>query len=181
MKRSWMVAVGLVAILTVPASAQMMGDGAGTMGMMGAGQGGAMEGCPGMGAQPTAFDPERPWISFALAHAKDLGLSNDRIEQLGGVRDAFLNDAGRLVADIRAAQQALTELYAQKPLDVTAIEVKIKEIAGREADFRIVRLKTLRKGTAFLTEEQRQKLFDPAWRMGMMMGAAIPAPPAGTL
>jgi len=89
MKHGWIVAVGLVLILAgaVPASAQMMGGGSGTTGMMGtmpmtgmmgSGAGPAMGGCPGMGAQPTAFDPERPWITFALAHAKDLGLSDEQ-------------------------------------------------------------------------------------------------------
>lgn len=189
MKRGWMVAVGLVLVLTgaVPASAQMMGGGSGTMGMMGTmpmtgmmgpGQGPAMGGCPGMGAQTTAFDPERPWISFALTHAKDLGLSDEQVTQLGGIRDDFLKDAGPLVKDIRAGENALAQLYTQTPLDLAAVEAKIKETAGREAELRILRLKTLQKGAALLTDEQRQKIFDPSWRMGRMMGATEPSPPA---
>lgn len=191
MKRGGIVAVGLVLILTggVPASAQMRGGGTGTMGMMGTmpmtamrghGPGPAMGACPGMGAQPTAFDPERPWITFALAHAKDLELSDEQIKQLGGLRDEFVNEAGRLVQDIRAGEQALAQLYAQTPLDLAAVEAKIKEIAGRQADVRILRLKTLRKGADFLTGEQRQKLFDPAGRMGAMMGATHSALPDRT-
>jgi len=182
MKRGWIVAVGLVLALTgaVPASAQMMGGGSRTMGMMGPGQGQAMGGCPGMGAQPSAFDPERPWITFALAHAKALGLSDEQVTQLGGLRDEFLKDAGRLVQDIRAGRDALAHLYAQTPLDLSAVEAKIREIAGREAELRIARVKTLQKGAALLTDEQRRKLFDPAWRMGGMMGASRPSAPART-
>ena len=180
MKRGWIVAVGLVLALTgaVPASAQMMGGGSRTMGMMGPGQGQAMGGCPGMGAQPSAFDPERPWITFALAHAKALGLSDEQVTQLGGLRDEFLKDAGRLVQDIRAGRDALAHLYAQTPLDLSAVEAKIREIAGREAELRIARVKTLQKGAALLTDEQRRKIFDPSWRMGRMMGATEPSPPA---
>ncbi len=180
MKRGSIVAVGLVLALTgaVPASAQMMGGGSGTMGMMGPGQGPPMGGCPGMGAQPGAFDPERPWITFALAHAKDLGLSDEQVTQLGGLREAFLKDAGRLVQDIRAGEDALAQLYPQTPLDLSAVEAKIREIAGREAELRIARVKTLQKGAALLTDEQRQKIFDPSWRMGRMMGATEPRPPA---
>jgi len=186
MKHGWIVAVGLVLILAgaVPASAQMMGGGSGTTGMMGTmpmtgmmgpGHGPAMGGCPGMGTQPTAFDPERPWITFALAHAKDLGLSDEQVKQLGGLRDEFLTEAGRLVQDIRTGENALAQLYGQTPIDLAAIEAKIREIAGREAEVRILRLKTLQKGTALLTDEQRQKLVDPSWRMGGMMGSSAPA------
>ena len=191
MKHGWIVAVGLVLILAgaVPASAQMMGGGSGTTGMMGtmpmtgmmgSGAGPAMGGCPGMGAQPTAFDPERPWITFALAHAKDLGLSDEQIKQLGGLRDEFLTEAGRLVQDIRTGENALAQLYGQTPVDLAAVEAKIKETAGREAELRILRLKTLQKGAALLTDEQRRKLFDPAWRTGGMMGASRPSAPART-
>ena len=192
MTRRWMIAGGLVLALAVavPAFAQMMGSGAGTTdmrgmmrmmgtmpmtGMMGPGPGSDMGGCPGMGAQPTAADPERPWIAFALAHAKDLGLSDEQVTQLGGLRDEFLKDAGPLVQAIRAGESALARLYTQTPLDLAAVEAKIREIAGREADVRVLRLKTLQKGAALLTEEQRQKLLDPSWRMGRMMGASAPA------
>lgn len=195
MKQSWIVAAGLVLALagTVPAFAQMMGGGPGTTGMMGTmpmtgmmrpGQGPAAGGCPGMGAQPAAFDPERPWISFALAHARDLGLSDEQTRQLDALRDEFRNDGGRLAQDIRAGERALTELYARKPLDLAAVETTIKEIAGRQADFRILRLKTVQRGIAVLTEEQRQKLVDPSWHMGRMMGRMMgttdATPSAGT-
>jgi Spy/CpxP family protein refolding chaperone len=179
-----MIAIGFVLAVAgaVPASAQVTGDGTGmmgtmpTMGMMGPGQGPGMDVCHGTGAQPIAFGPELPWIGFALAHTKDLGLSEEQVTQLAGLRDEFLKGADALVQDIRAGENALTQLYAQKPLDLAAVEAKIKEIAGREAEVRILRLKTLQKGAALLTEEQRQKLVDPAWRMGRMMGSSTPAP-----
>jgi hypothetical protein len=182
-----MIAVGLVLALAgaVPAAAQMMGGGTGTtgmmgtmpmMGMMGSGQGSGMGACHGTGTQPMAVGPEQPWITFALAHAKDLGLSDEQVTQLGGVRDEFLKGADTLVQDIRAGENALAQLYIQKPLDLTAVEAKIREMAGRKADVQILRLTTLQKAAALLTEEQRQKLADPSWRMGWMMGASTPAP-----
>jgi hypothetical protein len=171
---------GLVLVLTGGGRpAQMMGGGmmgGGAMGMMGPGQGPAMGGCPGMGAQASAFDPEWPWITFALTHAKDLGLSDEQVTQLGGLREEFLKDAGRLVQDIRAGESALAQLYAQKPLDLSAVEAKIREIAGRRPSC-ASRGQDAAKGTA-LTDEQRQKIFDPSWRMGRMMGATEPSRPA---
>ncbi len=179
MRLRWVLVMGLALVLAgaVPASAQMMGEGSGMMGMMrmmemmGAGPAPAAGHCPGMTGQPAAFGYERPWISVALAHAQDLGLTADQVTALTTLREDFAKEAARLVQGIRDAEAALAQLYAQKPTDLTAIEAKIKEIAALEAELRIARVRTLQKGVALLTEEQRQKLFEGSPGMGRMMGA----------
>ena len=188
MKIRWIVAIGLVLFLagSWPASAQMMGGQSGMMGpgmmdMMGRGmaEGAAgMGGCPGMAAtEPVTFGYERPWISFALAHAKELALTPDQVKTLTALREEFQKDGARWAQEIREGEAALAKLYAQKPLDLTAIEVKLKDIAAKEAELRLARVKAIDKGVALLTEEQRQKLFDTSRAMGRMMGAfhATPA------
>jgi Spy/CpxP family protein refolding chaperone len=185
MTTRWAVAIGLVLLLagSWPASAQMMGGQSGPGGMMGPGMmdmmgrgmpGGAagMGDCPGMAAaEPGAFGYERPWISFALAHAKELGLTPDQAKGLTTLRDEFQKDGARSVQDIREGEAVLATLYAQKPLDLTAIEAKIKEIATKQAELRLARVKAIDRGVALLTEEQRQKLFETSRIMGRMMGA----------
>ena len=188
MKTRWVVAIGLVLLLagTLPASAQMMGGqsgpggqggmmGPGMMDMMGRGMPGGTAGmgdCPGMAAmEPAAFGYERPWISFALAHAKELALTPDQVKGLTTLRDEFQKDGARWAQDIREGEAALARLYAQKPLDLTAIEAKIKDLAAKQAELRLARVKTIDQGVALLTEEQRQKLFDTSRHMGRMMGA----------
>jgi hypothetical protein len=184
MKTRWALAVAMTVILAgvVPATAQMMGGSGpmpgmsemmGMMGMMGRGQpaAGPMAGCPGMTATPAVFGYEAPWISFALAHEKELALTPDQVKALTTLREEFGKDATRLIQDIRTAETALDQLYAQKPLDLSAVEAKIKEIATREAELRIARVKALDKGVGLLTDVQRQKLFETARPMGRMMGA----------
>lgn len=170
MRKRWIVAISLVLLLAgVPASAQMMGGGGGMMGMkemMGPGPSPAAGHCPGMAAEPAAFDYERPWISFALAHARDLALTADQVKTLTALREDFAKEAGRIWQDIRAAEDALAQLYTQTPLDLPAIEAKIRQIAALQGDLRIARVKTIQKGVTFLTDEQRQKLFEPSRPMG---------------
>ena len=170
MRLRWIVAIGLVLVLAggVPASAQMMGGGGG---MMGPGSAPAASHCPGMTGQPMAFSYEGPWISFALAHAQDLGLTADQVRSLTTLREDFQKEAARLIQEVQDREVALAQLYAQKPLDPAAIEAKIKEIAALQGGLRIARVKTLQKGVALLTDEQRQKLFESSRPMGRMMGA----------
>ncbi len=100
--RSMLVAA-VIAVLagTLPVAAQMMGGQAaggmgGMMGGMGPGMhsGGDMPtegaaGCPGVAGDPAAFVSSGPWISFALAHASDLGLAPDQVRALTTIRDDF--------------------------------------------------------------------------------------------
>jgi Spy/CpxP family protein refolding chaperone len=157
------------------------------MNMMGGVMGRATEpaavGCPGMTAEPIAAGPapayERPWISFALAHPKELGLTAEQVTGLTTLRDAFQKDAIRLTQEIRDGEAALAKLYAQTPIDLGAVEAKIKELAVRAGELRLARVKTLDKGFGLLTPEQRQKLFETSRGMGRMMGAfQVPPPPA---
>jgi Spy/CpxP family protein refolding chaperone len=179
MRLRWIVVVGLALVLAggVPASAQMMGEGSGMTGMMrmmemmGAAPAPAAGHCPGMTGQPAAFRYEGPWISAALAHAQDLGLSADQVTALTTLREDFAKEATRLVQGIRDAEAALPQLYTQKPTDLTAVEAKIKEIAALQGELRIARVRTLQKGVGLLTDEQRQKLFEGPPGMGRMMGA----------
>ena len=149
MKIRSMLATAVVLLLVgaLPVSAQMMGGGGqmmggdmmGMMGMMGGGASeGATTGCPGMSGQAAAFGDERPWISFALAHEKELGLTADQVKELTALRDEFQKEAVRLANEIRAA-----------------------------------RVKTMEKGSALLTEEQRGKLTSLTQTMRRMHGASM--------
>ncbi len=192
------LAAGLVLFLAgaAPAAAQMMGGGddhMGGSGMMGGGMTGMMDmmrggmhggataaDCPGMAAEAAAFSDERPWVSVALAHAKDLELTADQVKGLTALRDDFQKDAARLVGEIRTAETELHRLYARKPADLQAMETKIRAIADLEAALRIARVKTLEKASALLPAEQQKKLGELGQHMGRMHGARMmgsaPAP-----
>lgn len=194
------LAAGLVLLLAgaAPAAAQMMGGGGDHMGgsgtgMMGGGMTGMMDmmrsgmhggaaaaDCPGMAAETVAFSDERPWVSVALAHAKDLELTTDQVKGLTALREDFQKDATRLAGEIRTAEAELGRLYARKPADLQAVETRIRAIADLEAALRIARVKTLEKAGAFLTAEQQKKLGELGRHMGRMHGAGMmssaPAP-----
>jgi uncharacterized protein (DUF2236 family) len=55
--------------------------------------------------------------------------------------------------------------------------VRLKDIAAKQAELRLARVKAIDKGVALLTEEQRQKLFETSRAMGRMMGAFLSPSP----
>jgi len=169
-------ALALLLVGAPPASAQMMGAGGGAGGdMMGGGMHGAAEatGCSSMTGGPEAFGYEGPWISFALTHATLLELTPDQVSSLTTLREEFRKEASRLSSAIRAAETAVRQLYAQQPLDLQALESKVRVAAGLEADLELARVKTLAKGKALLTPEQQQKAGALAGSMGWTRGASM--------
>ncbi|MBI1734567.1 MAG: hypothetical protein HYR51_05275 [Candidatus Rokubacteria bacterium] len=170
------ISAALVLLGTVPAAAQMMGGTGGMiggpMGMMGRSMHGAAGGgrCAASAGEATSF--ERPWISFALQHATELGLAADQVKQLTALRDDFQKEAIRLTADIRSAEVDLRRLYSQRPLDLAAVEEKLRAIAGLETSLRVARLRTLDRGWALLTTDQQKKLDGHDRGMGRMHGAS---------
>lgn len=171
------LAMGLVLLVggALPASAQMMGGAGGMTGMMGGGMpgGAATTGCPGMTGRPAGLGYEGPWLSFALAHARELDLTPDQVKGLTALREEFEKEALRLVGEIRAAEADVWQLERRTPVDIRGLEAKIRAVAGLEADLRIGRLKTIEKGLALLTPDQRQKLTGIAQSMGRMHGAMM--------
>jgi len=168
--------VALLLAGALPASAQMMGAGGGAGGdMMGSGMHGAAPatGCSGMTGGPAAFGYDGPWISFALTHATVLDLTPDQVNSLTTLRDEFRKEAIRLGSEIRAAEAEVRRLYAQQPLDLQALESRVRAAAGIEADLELARVKTLVKGKALLTPEQQQKAGALARSMGWARGASM--------
>ena len=167
----WIVVISFVLLFAggVPASAQMMGG----MTEMG---GGGMHGtelasdCPAMSVQPIAFGDDGPWIVFALAHAQELPLTTQQVSQLTALRDEFRNEAARLVGEIRALEADVLRLRSQTAVDLQAVEGKIRAVSGLEADLRLARVKTLERGKAILSAEQRRRLSSLAQSTGRMHG-----------
>ncbi len=165
----------------LPVSAQMMGAGSGAGGdMMGGGMHGAdpATDCPGMTGGPSAFGYDGPWISFALTHATLLDLTPDQANSLTTLREEFRKEAIRLGSEIRAAETEARRLYAQQPLDMQALESKVRAAAGLEADLELARVKTLAKGKALLNSEQQQKAGALARSMGWARGASMMGGPS---
>jgi len=114
---------------------------------------------------------EQPLLTRALEQREQLGLSADQVKALEAARAAFAEDAKRRGADIEAAERDLGALLGEPAVDLAKVEAKVRQIASRQADLRLARIRTLERGKAILTAEQRAKLLS-ATRTGdgMMSG-----------
>jgi Spy/CpxP family protein refolding chaperone len=106
--------------------------------------------------------PEGPLITRALAQRERLGLSDDQVRALEAARSDFAQEADRRQAEIEAAEGGLSGLLRESTIDLAQVEAKVREIATLRADLRLARIKTLEKGKALLTPEQRKKLLTEA-------------------
>lgn len=118
-------------------------------------------GGPGPHARPGPYGPtamDRPLISMMLHHRGALGLSPQQVEALERVRDEFRREAIRKGADLQVAELDLERLSARSPVDLAAVEAKVREIERLRADLRLGRIRAIAEGRAQLTAEQREKL-----------------------
>lgn len=103
---------------------------------------------------------ERPLISLMLSHREQLGLSSDQVRGLERLRSDFQRESIRFEADLRIAEIDLNSLLTADPVELQKVEAKVREIERLKADFRLARIRTVEKGKALLTAEQRAKLND---------------------
>jgi Spy/CpxP family protein refolding chaperone len=75
----------------------------------------------------------------------------------------------------------LTQLLAAQPVDMSAVEGKIRGIEKRRADLRLARVRTVESGRAVLSADQREKLRALLAQQPPAMRAfpTPPPPPAG--
>jgi Spy/CpxP family protein refolding chaperone len=164
----------VVAGLALPAAAQMMGP-------MGPGGGAGAPGAgPGWGGEGGSWGwtpQERPIISIALMHARDLGLTAEQESKLRALRTEFEKESIRRTADIRAVEVDLAALLEQERWDLAQIDAKVKQIGQLQADLRMARIRTLDAGRAALTPEQLRRVEQlQPWRPGLS-GPSIPSRP----
>jgi hypothetical protein len=101
---------------------------------------------------------DRAPISLMLRNRERLGLSADQVKQLEQLRNEFAKESIRSEANLRIAEMDLTSLIEAQPVDMTRVEAKIREIERIRADLRIARIRSIEKGKAQLSAEQRRKL-----------------------
>ena len=101
---------------------------------------------------------DRAPISLMLRNRERLGLTADQVKQLEQVRNEFAKESIRSEANLRIAEMDLTSLIEAQPIDMTRVEAKIREIERIRGDLRVVRIRSIEKGKAQLSAEQRRKL-----------------------
>jgi hypothetical protein len=101
---------------------------------------------------------DRAPISLMLRNRERLGLTADQVKNLEQLRSDFAKESIRSEANLRIAELDLTSLLEAQPVDMPRVEAKIRDTERIRADLRIARVRSIEKGKAQLSAEQRRKL-----------------------
>jgi hypothetical protein len=101
---------------------------------------------------------DRAPISLMLRNRERLGLTADQVKHLEQLRNDFAKESIRSEANLRIAELDLTSLLEAQAVDMARVEAKIRDIERIRADLRIARVRSIEKGKAQLSAEQRRKL-----------------------
>ena len=102
-----------------------------------------------------------------------LGLTDDQVAKIKGLRRQYLQETIMQTAKIRIAELELSDLLDDKKLDPPKIEKKVKEMESLRGELTLSRVRSLLKASDFLTPEQFDKFRAMTTRrMGDNMGHA---------
>ncbi len=123
-------------------------------GMMGPG------GMMGGGIMGAGATNDRPWITVMLDHREELGLSAEQVGKLFNLRDGFAKEARAKGEALERFERDLDQLVGPGPVDLRAVESKLKEAEVIRTDLRLSRFKVIEEGKGVLTPDQRKKLVE---------------------
>jgi Spy/CpxP family protein refolding chaperone len=98
-----------------------------------------------------------------------LGLDEQQKKAIGEIRSAIKKDTIRKMADISIMRIEIRDLMLQDPLDMKAVEAKVKQLGMLRTEMHLAHLKALESIKAKLTPEQRKKLMEMMKTGPMMM------------
>ena len=138
---------------------------AGANAQMGKSQG--MHGAMGMGPR----GGQGMWDGAHGRHiASILGLDDNQTEQVKPTLYKLQKDMIRKRADIEVAEVELEEILGKVPVDMKAVEAKVKQIASLKADAALLHIQGIEALKAKLTPEQKKKLTEMMQSKGMEGG-----------
>ncbi len=113
--------------------------------------------------------PERPMLNI-FAH---LNLDEQQKTFIHEIKIRTIKDTIRKRAELRIAQIELKELLVKDPLDMNAVEAKLKQEETIMTELRLSHIRAMEEARAKLTPEQRKKLRQMIKDMPMMQGRGI--------
>lgn len=146
------VAVSIIALAAI-AYGDMGGHGMGSEMMCGCGMGGQME--------------AEHHIS---KHLMGLNLDEQQKTLIGEIKSRMMKDTIRRTADMRIAEIELKELLSQDPVDMKAVEAKVKQLEMMKSEMHLSHIKAMEDCKTKLTPEQRKKLREMIEAGPMMEG-----------
>ena len=88
---------------------------------------------------------------------RNIGLDEKQKEALRDIRSSAAKEAVRKRADFMVARIDLRDMLDKDPVDMAAVEAKLKQIGSIKTDMHLLRIKTIEEIKSKLTPEQRQK------------------------
>jgi Spy/CpxP family protein refolding chaperone len=137
-----LVAAVSIASMTALAYGEMGGHGMGP---------GMMSGC-GMDGQMTEPD------HHIAKHFKGLNLDEQQKASIGEIKSRMMKETIRRKADMQIAQIELKDLLKRDPVDMKAVEAKMKQLEIMKTEMHLSHIKAMEDCKARLTPEQRKKL-----------------------
>jgi Spy/CpxP family protein refolding chaperone len=104
-----------------------------------------------------------------LKSLKSLDLDEQQKKMIHEIKSKTMKETIKKMADIRIAQIDLRDLFLQDPVDMMAIEAKVKQLGMMRTEMILSHIKALEEIKAKLTPEQREK-FGEMMKAGPMMG-----------
>lgn len=101
---------------------------------------------------------EAPWISIALKHQSELGLTPDQVATLEKIRTNFQDQGMPLQQQLRSTESEITTLLQATPANLIQAKIKIGQAEQLRSQLRYLRVEALENGKSVLTAQQREQL-----------------------
>jgi len=105
-------------------------------------------------------------------HLKGLGLDEKQREAVKAIKNKEMKDMIKKRADKQIAKLELKEILAKDPVDMKAVEAKVKQIESIGTDMRLSHIRAMEEVKATLTPEQKKKMKEMI-EMGPMKGVWV--------
>jgi Spy/CpxP family protein refolding chaperone len=98
-----------------------------------------------------------------------LALDDQQKKVIGEIKSSMKKDTIRKMADISIARIELRELILQDPLEMKAVEAKVRQLESLRAEMHLAHIKAMENIKTKLTPDQRKKLMNMIKTGPMMM------------
>ncbi len=143
-------------------------------GMMGGGmmRGGMGRGMMGMGMMKHGMMGEGMWMEHEWMHIWQLDLSDTQKTRIRDVKMKTAKEVIKKSADLKIAGLELKDLLEKEPVDMKAVEAKLRQIEGLRTEIKLAHIQAREQVRQILTPEQIKKLKQSLeeCRMGMACG-----------
>ncbi|MDX6695022.1 MAG: hypothetical protein QOF02_2625 [Blastocatellia bacterium] len=97
-------------------------------------------------------------LNFILQHERELKLSPELVKTLAAIRSEYQKQTLKKRAAFQVAELELEELRAKMPVDMGAVEAKVKQSDALRTELRLDNIKAVEESRAKLSAEQRARL-----------------------